>query len=723
MEQTYDRHNKKLLSLISIQQPRAKQMTSNDRRNDNKPRQTAIHNQLNIVKNISTKELSTEELQLLNKGLNFSLKPLKTPIIDIIADVETTIKRAPESVKHQIRRNVLPILRPEEKEINHHITHHKAVKSLTEKGVTITKADKGNAVVVLDKEDYIRRMEKLLREGPYERVEKDPLQKNIKEVKEVIKQCQALIGSRDRLKLQSSNPLTSRLYGLPKIHKEGDGMRPIVSGINSPTYKIAKWLVSEFNKFNKPTGDSVLNSMELIEKLKGVNLVDGDKFVSFDVTALFPSVPINKALDHLEEWLTENNVPELERGEYLQLTRLCMEQTYFQFNEKFYKQVHGTSMGNPLSPFLANIFMSRLERNLKQAAEYFPQHWYRYVDDIFTIIDTKKTSVHDFLEFLNKAEPSIKFTVEEEQDEKLPFLDLEISRDSDKLAFNIYRKPTNVDRFIPKDSFSHWSHKMAAFNFLVHRLTTYPLSTTNYKKELDYIKNVAVLNGYSTNVIDQLLKKAKWRKSLKETTTLSTEEPVLRTSLTFYGKKTSQVSEAMQKYNTNLQVAYTSKGKLRSMLCNTKDRIPNNKKSGIYKVDCADCSKGYIGQTARSLSVRYKEHIAHFNNKRKEKSSVASHAMETGHQIGEIKLLKLVNIPSKLDAYESLYINRMGKNALNSDKGPVPFSDLYSLCVDASQSTKVGQPLDSNKRTNQGPVPQRTKHIRQAKITKFLTVN
>ncbi|XP_044733657.1 tetraspanin-6-like [Chrysoperla carnea] len=45
----------------------------------------------------------------------------------------------------------------------------------------------------------------------------------------------------------------------------------------------------------------------------------------------------------------------------------------------------------------------------------------------------------------------------------------------------------------------------------------------------------------------------------------------------------------------------------------------------------------------------------------------------------------------------------MGKNALNSDKGPVPFSDLYSLCVDASQSTKVGQPLDSNKRTNQGP--------------------
>lgn len=47
--------------------------------------------------------------------------------------------------------------------------------------------------------------------------------------------------------------------------------------------------------------------------------------------------------------------------------------------------------------------------------------------------------------------------------------------------------------------------------------------------------------------------------------------------------------------------------------------------------------------------------------------------METEHKLDETKMLKLVNIPSK---------HGMGKKALNTDKGPVPFSD--NLCADAT---------------------------------------
>ncbi|KAG8239602.1 hypothetical protein J437_LFUL018654 [Ladona fulva] len=39
-------------------------------------------------------------------------------------------------------------------------------------------------------------------------------------------------------------PAPPRLYGLPKIHKEGAPLRPIVSAINSPTYNLAKVLSS-----------------------------------------------------------------------------------------------------------------------------------------------------------------------------------------------------------------------------------------------------------------------------------------------------------------------------------------------------------------------------------------------------------------------------------------------------------------------------------------------
>lgn len=43
-------------------------------------------------------------------------------------------------------------------------------------------------------------------------------------------------------KLVNKFPLTLRIYGLPKIHKEGASLRPIVNMIGGPIYKLAKYL-------------------------------------------------------------------------------------------------------------------------------------------------------------------------------------------------------------------------------------------------------------------------------------------------------------------------------------------------------------------------------------------------------------------------------------------------------------------------------------------------
>ena len=51
------------------------------------------------------------------------------------------------------------------------------------------------------------------------------------------------------------------MYCLPKIHKPGNSVRPIVSSINSPTYLLSKWLVKEFSYLpNQPQTFSVENS-------------------------------------------------------------------------------------------------------------------------------------------------------------------------------------------------------------------------------------------------------------------------------------------------------------------------------------------------------------------------------------------------------------------------------------------------------------------------------
>lgn len=79
------------------------------------------------------------------------------------------------------------------------------------------------------------------------------------------------------------------------------------------------------------------------------------------------------------------------------------------------------------------------------------------------------------------------------------------------------------------------------------------------------------------------------------------------------------------------------------MLPSLKDKVPSTQKSGIYKIDCQDCSRIYIGQTKRSIETRFKEHLAHLKYGRTEKSAVAEHAVDNDHRVGSAKLLKSVN--------------------------------------------------------------------------------
>lgn len=641
-----------------------------------------IRNNSSIVHNLTNKVFSNNELQLLNKGLNFSLIPQRIPTTDIIADIETIIKHDPDPVKHQIRRNILPVL----KNTNNKITvenknMHNTVKCLIEKDLIITKADKGNAVVILEKSDYTQRVQKMLDEGPYIPIKKDPLQKLIKQMKDTLQSCTTLFNKDDRWKLTCSNPVVPRLYALPKIHKSGNQVRPIVSGINSPTYKIAKWLNDVFNRFHPPNGQTVKDRTQLIHKIKDIKLAETDRLVSFDVSSLFPSVPIELTLQYLEEWLIDNNIPKIEIDEYLKLTRLCMDQNVFQFNHAFYKQTHGTSMGNPLSPFLANLFMCRFENKAKLQSDHFPTHWYRYVDDVLAIINVEKTDITELLNFLNSQNHDINFTLEEEKDFQIPFLDLLLKRNNGKIEFDIYRKPTHVDKYIHKDSFCDYKQKMAAFRFLINRLVSVPLSKTNFDKELNHIRDIATFNGYKPDIIDQILKKVRWRQHISNATTFRNKNlgPITnRSTMTYYGQTTKKIIKEITNVKDNIQIIPKAATKLKDLLTNTKDKIPNTQKSGIYQITCS-CEKTYTGQTRRSIKKRFQEHISHIKYNRPLKSNIANHVLNTQHDIKDFKIIKHITEPYKLDAYESIFIYKNLNNSLNADGGPIPNSDLYQI--------------------------------------------
>lgn len=127
--------------------------------------------------------------------------------------------------------------------------------------------------------------------------------------------------------------------------------------------------------------------------------------------------------------------------------------------------------------------MCNFESSLEKRG-LLPRVWWRYVDDVFAVI--KVNEAESILSVLNSQYPSIKFTIEIEKDGRLPFLDVMVQRRDAVIEFDVYRKPTNVPRYIPADSHCPRSHKHAAFNSMVYRLCKLPLKAVNYMKELDY---------------------------------------------------------------------------------------------------------------------------------------------------------------------------------------------------------------------------------------------
>lgn len=100
-------------------------------------------------------------------------------------------------------------------------------------------------------------------------------------------------------------------------------------------------------------------------------------------------------------------------------------------------------MGSPVSPVVANLYMEMFEEIAIRTAEHPPQ---------FCVM--KKTEVEAFLSHLSSIRPTIMFTMEQQKDDNLPFLDSLLHQKDDRtLEASVYRKPTHTDRYLHFSSY------------------------------------------------------------------------------------------------------------------------------------------------------------------------------------------------------------------------------------------------------------------------------
>src|SRR5215469_14219105 len=275
------------------------------------------------------------------------------------------------------------------------------------------------------------------------------------------------------------------MYDLSKSHKPSLSLRPVLSAINTPSYKLAKAFIPILNPLTI-NNYTIPDSFSLVILLHNTNF-QHSYMTSFDIQNLFTNIPTLETIDIIINSLfpTPTSTREgLSLKQFRSLLTTTVASSPFIFNSTLYTQVDGMPMGSPLGPTFANIFLSFHETQwLSQCPNQFkPLLYKRYVDDLL-IIFKEPSHAPLFLQYLNTQHNNITFTIEHEQNNSLPFLDILITHNSTSFDTSVYRKRTNTLLGTNFFSFTHLQFIMSSIHTLIYRAYNISSNWFNFQQK------------------------------------------------------------------------------------------------------------------------------------------------------------------------------------------------------------------------------------------------
>ena len=520
--------------------------------------------------------------------------------------------------------------------------------------------------------------------------------------------------------LPKKNCRTAKFYFLPKIHKKKVVGRPIISGNGSPTENISAYVDEHIKEYVKVFPSYVKDTTDFINKIRNLKTQNRIILVTMDVTSLYTNIPNHEGKTAVERTLIEHNYSgKTSRRSLMKLLDCVLHMNNFEFNDENYLQVGGTAMGSRVAPSYACIFLSQLEKKLLARAPHKPDLYLRYIDDIFCVFSTGEQAVEEFVDYMNSAHNTIKFTAEMSTEE-VTFLDtrVKVDKETNEIYTELYTKDTDTQNYLKYNS-SHPRHCKTAGpygEFLRIRRNCHKLEDYD-KHSILRVKDYQ-MRGYPLEKLEEarekvrtldretLLKPKPKAKDKKKSripliVTFNPGLPNLRSII----DKHWHILELSQKkgaFKDKAIIAYRRSKNLSDYLvrakCSTKPKVkrnpnekpcptrwkcrfcphknkPNSFRSSttgrtykcphytcktanvIYLITCTLCGKQYVGETSRTFRERMEEHERYVKNK-DYKQATGRHFNTRGHGLRHMKYEVIFCLWKQPESRDPVRINR-----------------------------------------------------------------
>ena len=200
-----------------------------------------------------------------------------------------------------------------------------------DRGHIVLTADKGVAMVVMDRQDYINKANQLLNQNTYKVISNDPTNTIKNKLINILKtiKTKSGLGTNIYKSMYPTGSVPPKFYGLPKIHKPDTPLRPIVSSCGSVTYGVAKELAKILKPLVGRSPHHINSTPDFVEQARQFKLEPGECLSSYDVSALFTSVPIDPALNIIKDQLDKDTTLKertvMEVGDIILLLEFCLK--------------------------------------------------------------------------------------------------------------------------------------------------------------------------------------------------------------------------------------------------------------------------------------------------------------------------------------------------------------------------------------------------------------